>query len=157
MLKLKKHLTFAFVVGLACSTAMAQDYYDDDIYYNPNKVKKEKVEQQKTTRSNKKYNAQVVIYQPSDSFSFDSGSRRDIDEYNRRNTAVTGQSSADSLGQFAYTRQIERFYNPEVVSGSKDTDLQDYYYYTQAEQPQTTVNIYLEPGYRWWSPSWYYG
>lgn len=157
MLKLKIALSFAFVVGLTCSTAMAQSYYDDDIYYNPAKVKTEKVDKKKTTASNKKYNSNVAIYQPSDSFSFDSGSNRDIDEYNRRNQTVAGQSSNDQLDEFAYTRQIERFYNPEVVSGSNDAELQEYYYYSQTEKPQTTVNIYLQPNYRWWSPSWYYG
>ncbi|MDE5845232.1 MAG: hypothetical protein K2H44_07600 [Muribaculaceae bacterium] len=158
MLKLKHALSFAFVVGLTCSTAMAQDYYDDDIYYNPAKVKTEKVEQKKTTKSTKKYNSNVAIYQPSDSFVFNSGSTRNIDEYNRRNQTAAGQhSSNDQVEDFAYTRQIERFYNPEVVSSSKDADLQEYYYYSQTEKPQTTVNIYLEPNYRWWSPSWYYG
>ncbi|MDE5970481.1 MAG: hypothetical protein K2G74_06625, partial [Muribaculaceae bacterium] len=106
----------------------------------------------------KKYNSNVAIYQPSDSFVFNSGSTRNFDEYNRRNQPAAGQhSSNDQLEDFAYTRQIERFYNPEVVSSSKDADLQEYYYYSQNEKPQTTVNIYLEPNYRWWSPSWYYG
>jgi hypothetical protein len=177
-----------FITGLAAITllglpmlASAQDY-DDDIYYNPSKSKK--------TTTTKKTTQQSYVSQPdyaaADAYSYSTGSTRDIDEYNRRGayaidtTAVSADTTA--VGEFGYTRRIERFHNPDVVVNSGDADLIDYYYSTDASQSDgTTINVYVldDPFYygawrspyyrfsRWgwynpwywdtWGPAWSFG
>jgi hypothetical protein len=154
-----------FINGLAAITllglpmlASAQDY-DDDIYYNPSKSKKT------TTTTTKKTTQQQYVslpdYAAAGTYSYNSGSTRDIDEYNRRGayTVDTTAVSADSasVGEFGYTRRIERFHNPDVVVNSGDSDLIDYYYSTEASSSNgTTINVYVvdDPYYygAWRSP-----
>ena len=88
----------------------------------------------------------------------------DIDSYNRRGifadaTAQTAAADTTVQEDFAMTKRIERFYDPEVVSGSNDSSLIVIY-----NQP-IDININVEtPGYFgvtswawdpwWWGPSW---
>ena len=114
------------LVGLFASTfgnAAAQSYFDDDIYYDASKAspkaKKEVVRQTYTTPST----VVVAEYPASDTYNVDSSRQRTIsvDDYNRRGIFANDSLTADSTAtDFAYTRRIEQFYNPEIVSGSND-------------------------------------
>lgn len=153
-------------------TVSAQGYYDDDIYYDASKAKKEKeakaLERAKAVaRSNYRPSQSIADYAAADTYTVNSGSTRDVDEYNRRYpTTVKEQTDSISLDQltagadFANTRRIERFSNPDIITGSNDADLQDYYYASaQSSDPTTVVNInVVDPWYYGgaWSP-WYTG
>lgn len=156
----------------------AQSYYEDDIYYDSKRNKKSNGVKRSTSNvetsrgnvtattspewtfggsSSVPYSYQVV---GSDSYSSDSGYVRDVDEYNRRysldDAAATVSTDDDD---FTYTRRIERFYNPNIVSDSGDDDLVDYYYNSTASQPATVniyVNDYANPwwGYSTWNYPW---
>lgn len=197
---MKKYIMLTVMAIVALMGARAQSYYDDDIYYDAKKAQKERAERQ--VRANREAAARqdaaagyerqaagaAVTFAGSDTQLFDTGNTRDVDEYNRR-TAATAQrvptkQSPDSIsldqllaGDFAYTRQIEKFSNPSIVSGSEDPDLQELYYATTATEPATssTINVYnidawptysyLWPGYNPWYYNyysyhynpWYYG
>ena len=161
-------LTFVTVVA-ALGTTMsisAQGYYDDDIYYDASKAKKEqkqKIEQAAKQAARKNYvpSQPITNYPAADSYSYHNNSTRDVDEYNRR---YNGRETTDSIsldqllnGDFTYTERIERFSNPEIVTGSGDPDLQ-YYYYNTESQPSTTIVINnVDPwGYNSFYNPWYY-
>lgn len=70
-------------------TVSAQGYYDDDIYYDASKAKKEKeakaLERAKAVaRSNYRPSQSIADYAAADTYTVNSGSTRDVDEYNRR-------------------------------------------------------------------------
>lgn len=173
---MKKILTTLVPCLLLTLSATAQGYYDDDIYYDASKAKKEKQEQARqravqAARSNYVPSAQPFTdYPAADTYTVNSGSTRDVDEYNRRYspTQANGVEQTDSVsldqllaGDFANTRRIERFSNPDIVTGSDDADLQYYYYNTDAAQPANTTIVInnVDPyGYYGsaWSP-WYNG
>lgn len=126
----------------------AQDFYYDDIYGESPKAKKKtgKATQTEATPSS---------------------STRNVDEYNRRGSykPVAGTSSVDSLGDnFEYTRRIERFYNPDVVSDADDPEVAYLYNYSNDEladathKSPATINIYVDNSDPWnnfWSPYYY--
>ena len=179
-------LTLLAFVGVVAS---AQGYFDDDIYFDASKAKKEKVETptkpapaKKSTDGNtgtkiviandgqaytldeygNAYPLTVIDMPSADSYTFDGSSTRDVDEYNRRyiSADTTIVNPDDYRDAFTNTRNIERFSNPDIVIGSGDEALIQYYMNT----PQ--VNIYvgtetvLTPYYSWstWtSPYWYNG
>lgn len=138
----------------------AQNYDDDDIYFNPDKAKKSAPAKKKTPA---KASPNAIIYYPvsdfpaADTYAPAQTSTRDIDEYNRRGIFATDSIPYDSIGNidFQWTRQIEKYHNPEVVKGSSDPELAQYYYAEPAN-----VNIIVNgPGY-WGYPyygSYYYG
>jgi len=153
--KLMPVMVIAFAVSLS---VQAQGFYDDDIYYDASKAKKEKQAKaieaaKKAASANYIPSKPVTDYPGSDTYTVNSGSTRDVDEYNRRYT-LNSDTDSISLSQFtqsdfANTRRIERFSNPDIVSGSGDGELMDYYY-SAASQPQTTIVINnIDP--------WYYG
>lgn len=152
MIDMKKFAVSAALLAMVPSAVLAQSYYDDDIYYDADRAKKEQDEAlRKRVQANYVPN-QAVDYPGADTYTVNSGSTRDVDEYNRRNlpyAADTLRFNADGTETFACTRNIERFHNPDVVSGSADDDLQ-YLYYTEQQQPQTSVNIYVDGLY--WNP-----
>lgn len=142
-------------------TAVAQDF-EDDIYYNPSKDKTTKT---KKTTAPVKY-VPTPDYPAADTYTFSGTSTRDVDEYNRRYTTVATDTmaldSAYVTDNFAYTRRIERFHNPDVVTASGDEQLMDYYYSQPAET--SSVNIYLNTNpyigwgyYNYYPYSTYYG
>lgn len=144
-------------VGLLAmaAPAMAQDYYDD-IYGGPRKQSKAKTKKQQ--QQTPAY--QVADYAPADSYAPSGSLQMDVDQYNRRGQFLVADSvAADSteIGDtFAYTRRIERFHNPDIVTESGDTTLCDYYYSTPQ---QTNVNVYVVDNspyypYNW---AWRYG
>lgn len=151
------------------AVAGAQSYYDDDIYYNPDndKKKEQKVESGSGYQKQNSYYAgntgYVADYPSADTYVFNSGSTRDVDEYNRRGQFMVSDtiaSDSTQLEDFAYTRRIERFYNPDVVTDSGDDDLINYYY---SAQPAQNINIYVvnnDPyywNYTYYPWSWRYG
>lgn len=157
--KLLNTLMAVSVMTFAALPSFAQDDFDD-IYYNPDKAKKEK----KVTVRNY---VPTPDYNGSDAYAGQTftgvGTPRDVDEYNRRGmfapVGATGDTitvNADTLGQFLYTQRLERFHNPEVVSGSGDADLMDMYY-NQPAQSTSSVNIYLNgsPYWDYYSPYYY--
>lgn len=192
---LYKTLLIALLVGgMASTSAIAQSYYDDDIYYDSSKDTKKKVEDLKkevkavnsnaSTSSQYQYvtasdgtvyivdqqgNAYPVSAQNipgSDLYTVNTGNMRDVDEYNRRYQGVDS-ISVDSLYRdpFANTRNIERFSNPTIVSGSDDQALIEYYETTQSAQIYIFADTpyyspYYSP-YSYWNSwrwnSWYYG
>lgn len=135
------------------SMAMADNYFDDDIYYDASKAKKS----QKVGTATK--TPQVLRYEPvmeTVDYSTYSGSMRDVDEYNRQGmyssySDTLGGDSILNIDGYTYTNRIERFYNPEVVSGSGNQELIDSY---SVNQP--VVNIYVDS---FWDPypSWTWG
>ncbi|MCM1032207.1 MAG: hypothetical protein NC405_00460 [Odoribacter sp.] len=135
---------------------------DDDIYYNPSS-KKDIPVQQPSTRQNTYVPNTVVNYPAADTYTPAAGSglNVDIDQYNRHGQFLVADSTANDTTDtgndtFAYTRRLERFYNSDIVNGSGDQDLIDYYY---AEPATSDVNIYVvnaSPWSSWYTPSWYW-
>ncbi len=149
-IRITSFLTAAIILG-ANAVGFAQSYDDDDIYFNPSKVKSESKEK-KSTAGTQIYRTTITDHR--------SGINIDIDTYNRRGVfaAADTASEANESGDFNYTRQIERFYNPDVVTSSNDAELADLYY----SQPATDVNVYINavPSYGYWGypySSWYWG
>ena len=152
---------------LAVSAAPAASGWDndDDIYYNPSTQPKKPAASPSTYVPNT-----VVDYPGADTYSATAGSglNVDVDEYNRRGQFLvqTDTAAADTVGSgadtFAYTRRLERYYNPDIVNASGDSDLINYYY---ATEPASDINVYVvnawpgysswySPWYTWYSPSW---
>lgn len=141
-----------------CMAAAAQGYYDDDIYFDPKKDKDKNIEaarQLKQERANAVILRPVADYPAADTYEVTGTSSRDVDEYNRRGVFARQDSlrasRADSLGSdFAYTRRIERYYNPAIVASSTDPELAQLYYAEPAN-----VNIIINsPSWGYWGPSW---
>ncbi len=161
-------------IGLLTVTQVsAQSYYDDDIYGTPAK-KTNKSNTQKTTKT--VTSESNVIYDTADDADYNSyyggygSSSFDVDAYNRHGSfLVEDQQTAytDSLGgydNFQYTQRLEKFHNPDVVTGSNDEELVKMYY---SSQPSPTVNIYVnnDPflypctynyGWNWGWNNWYW-
>ncbi len=160
-------ILFASAVMLVSTSAYAQSYDDDDIYYNPAKVKKETKNTKKTTPAANTQNVyQYTLPRSADYPSADTytpaqtaGVNRSVDEYNRRGFFATQQpahSSADTLQTDAFqaTRRIEKFYNPDVVIAANDDRLTEYYY----SEPVSTVNIIVNTPYSYyWDYPYYAG
>lgn len=187
-----KKVIFPLLIVCCFSVVMAQDYYDDDIYYDAAKAKKEKTSNVKQNNSSVKQTNKSTNYSSNgygsydypaaDTYYFSSSSTRDVDEYNRRGDYGYSDSLAvDSISveDFAYTRRIEKFYNPTIVSGSGDNELQEYYYGSREEPSEINIYVntpywyswgpyrsswywtwsspwYYDPWYSWYGPSWYY-
>lgn len=150
---MKLRLTSLFIAATlfgSFGVMSAQGYDDDDIYYNPSKAKK----QTTVKKQNKKSSApDVTNYPAADTYIAPAtGTDIDVDTYNRRgifaNDTVKGESNGNA--DFAYTRRIEKFYNPDVVTESNDEEIARYYY---AEPANVNITI-ATPGY-WGYP--YYG
>ncbi len=143
----------------------AQGYYDDDIYFNPTKDKDKNIEEAKKAAAREAARIAAIRasdFPAADTYQVTGTSTRSVDDYNRRgifaypDTVAADSASTDA---FAYTRQIERFYNPEVVISSKDEKLAEYYYAEPAN-----VNIIINPPYYsnywgwggWYGSPWYW-
>ena len=109
-----KTFFIASVAMIVAPTISADDYYDDDIYYDASKAK------QKSVKVTPKENYSTAISSGTTTTYYESS--RDVDEYNRRGGSYTvdtvGYDSVLTQDGYVYTNRIERFYNPEVVSGS---------------------------------------
>ena len=154
----------------AAFTGVAQGYYDDDIYYNPKEekvVKQQKKQQKPVSYYHLDSKRGGGDYQPADYYApTDNPLVIDVDEYNRRGQFLVPDSVvADSskVNEFEYTRRIEQFHNPNIITGSNDSDLQEYYY--TAQQQPVDINVYvIDNPWSWrysnpwywngWGPSW---
>lgn len=146
-------------ITVACS-AYAQSYYDDDIYYNADKAKKEKAEKAKSDaqkRSKTGADSYVTPLPGSDSYTVYTDNTRDVDEYNRRYSNSIAADTTKANGNyesedFACTKQIERFYNDQIVSGSGDENLIEYYSDSQLRNEPLTYNITVVNATDFWAP-----
>ncbi len=147
--------------------ALAQGYYDDDLYYNPDNDTKTSVKKKTTApvRQTAPLSYSHTTVPASDTYDVNTGSTLDVDEYNRHGAFLVSDSVPfDSITPdlFSNTRRIERFHNADIISGSDNNDLATYYY---SQQPQTDVNIYVvnpSPWYwrygsPWYDWTWNYG
>lgn len=155
----------ALAIALCAAASLsAQGFYDDDIYFNPAKDKDRNVEAAKKAATQKRTNGYILRpvseYPAADTYVPEGTSNRSVDDYNRRGIFARADStsrSTDSISataDYAYTRQIEKYYNPDIIVGSSDPEIAQLYYAEPAE-----VNIYVNtPGYGYWGyPYSYYG
>ena len=98
---------------LGAPALLAQSYFDDDIYYNPDKDKA--VEVKKTAKKNAKKQSNYIANMAD----------MDVDDYNRRNQYY--MTPIDTIGRgvengedFVYTQQIQKYYNPTIVVDNAD-------------------------------------
>lgn len=133
----------------------AQSYYDDDIYYNPSKETKKASAKVETTKS------AVADYPSADTYSVHNPyTMRDVDEYNRRTPQSVDSATMVQDEDFEYTRRIERFYDPQVVSQTGDPELVEYYY--SSAQPEVNIIVGASSYDPWlwnwgWNWSWNWG
>ncbi|MDD6869058.1 MAG: hypothetical protein PUE39_05825 [bacterium] len=158
---MKRKYFFIAMSVLAVSSAFAQDYYDDDIYYDASKEKKPvKVE---ATPDAYIYPDKAVDFNEPVYEAYNAG-LRDVDEYNRRggiyavrDSVPTDSVSAVDSDVFQYTERLERFDNPSIVVLSGDDRLQELYYANDVNiyigTPTTFVSPFAAPYVSW--NSWY--
>lgn len=158
---ISKRVSALAIAASVCAVAMAQSYYDDDIYYDASKTKTVKTQKTQTTNASRNVSGSSVSgdYLPADNYNVSMVNSRnvDVDTYNRRGQfLVQDENASENIenGDFTYTQRIERFHNPDVVSGSGDTELKEVYSYAM-QQPQN-INIYVIDNDPWnyYGPSW---
>ncbi|MCC8037134.1 MAG: hypothetical protein LIP02_03225, partial [Bacteroidales bacterium] len=178
-----KQIATAIALAVVASgvTSAYASTLDDDIYFSSKPKKETKTTTKSTTTSTStQYTPQSAVTTTAATTTTTSSNyaeERDVDEYNRRYTSTDEYTDSvasldDASNDFTYTNRIERFYNPDIVEGSNDTELQDYYYTAledQAETSVTNINLYVVPSYvgywdnfwscrtywdGWWGPSW---
>ncbi len=149
-------LTAAVAMALVSGTVTAQSYYDDDLYYDASKEPKQSSvvppRQDKPFYLNTSPGPVVAEYPSADTYTINGTRQISVDDYNRRGIFATDSLTEDTTAtDFAYTRRIEQFYNPEVVSGSGDQELAAAYY----SEP-TQVNIYVNTPSSYWGYDYFY-
>lgn len=155
-------LTLVSLTTMA-SPVIAQSYFDDDIYYDASKATKTKTATKKVTQTYTTPSAVIVAEYPSaDTYTVKGTRTISVDDYNRRGIFASDSLSNDTTAtDFAYTRRIEQFYNPEIVSGSGDKELATIYY-MEPERVNVYINTpsaywgydYFYPSFSWYSPYW---
>lgn len=152
---MKRSGLFIIAATFSAPLVMGQSFYDDDIYYNPSKVKNTTVvTTQKVASTSADFDApEYQVY---------STSPRDVDEYNRRGIYTQRDSvSTDSLkvdsDVFQYTERMERFDNPTIVISSGDSRLKELYYADNVNIYVGTPSTYFSFGTYspWWPYSYY--
>ena len=136
----KRFFTLMSAVAVMAGAVSAQSYYDDDIYYDASKAPKQAPKPKQTRVYNGGNTVIVANYPSADSYAGTVNGTRSIsvDDYNRRGIFATDSLSSDTTAtDFAYTRRIEQFYNPDVINATGDEELAQIYY-MQPDQ----VNIY---------------
>lgn len=125
-----KHTFIITTLLCLTSSIWAQNLYDD-VYYNPADAQDSYTSS--TSKSYTKVSTKPV------KFSYTSSNEtRDIDEYNRfynyatSNDNATQPTGTASDGDYKYTSQIVKYYNPDAVSDSQKVIIQNInnYYYT---------------------------
>ncbi len=106
---MKHQLYLTGLLLMTSSVAFAQSYFEDDIYYNPDKNKTTTAVKKQKKQSN--YIANMA--------------EMDVDTYNRRNQYYV--TAIDTIGRgvengedFVYTQQIQKYYNPTIVVDNAD-------------------------------------
>ena len=155
-------LTLLGLMALSAATIVhAQDY--DDIYYDASSSKST---EGKTVKVVKPVKTIAVYGDVPETYKVTANSNyrleRDVDEYNRRGAEYESASEVDINGDtiyeedFANTRRIERFYNPDIVILSDDDELVELYY---DESPSINLLIGSDAfagSYGWGFASSYY-
>lgn len=145
----------------ATSAVTAQSYFDDDIYYD---ASKDKSKPAKTVTQTYRTPSTVIVaeYPAADTYTVTGTRKISVDDYNRRGIFASDSLTNDTTAtDFAYTRRIEQFYNPEIVSGSDDQELVNIYY-MEPERVNIYVNTpsaywgydYFYPDFAWYGPNW---
>lgn len=154
-------LITALILSVGCG--FAQDF-EDDIYYNGKKAEKEKKERsvkQATTIAEPAGYTLADTYEIPYDYTWQPSieAERDVDEYNRRGLSyyempvdTIGQGIASS-GDFVYTQQIQRFYNPTIVIDSSEV-LSDW-----LADPYGNIDVVYNVGFPTfaYTPSWGWG
>ena len=106
---MKRYFPIILILSGFAFTINAQNYFDDDIYYN---AKKDTQQIPKKSSKTSNYIANMADM--------------DVDTYNRRNETYY-TSSIDTIGtyvengeDFVYTQQIQKYYNPTIVVDNAD-------------------------------------
>lgn len=156
-MKMSRYIPLVLGMAALALPAAAQDY-EDDIYYNP-KAKKAAPAKKQSAGSYITGAGAAADYPAADTYTPAAGAglQMSVDEYNRH---TSGSTAADSSAMaaagdadFAYTRRIERFHNPDIIAETGDDELAEYYYAT--EQPTViNVNVIDVDPWDWWGPSW---
>ncbi|MDE5727357.1 MAG: hypothetical protein K2H94_04425, partial [Duncaniella sp.] len=156
-MKTKRLILTLGILAAVTAGAMAQgSYYDDDIYYDPAKAPKKAKPARTEQRYTQTYvtpNAVVVAEYPSaDSYTVNGTRNISVDDYNRRGIFASDSLSNDTTQtDFTYTRRIEQFYNPEVVTSTGDQELANIYY-----MEPDRVNVYINAPSAYWGYSYFY-
>lgn len=162
MKKILASLIAMILIGSYNSFVIAQDDYDDDIYFNAKKAKTEKKD--KVVNATTMSSVTTADYPAADTYVITgNGVNIDIDTYNRRgvfaNDTISANSSSrvENTQSFECTQQIERFYNPRVIIESPDESVAQIYYAT----PATDIDIYIGSpycgvSYPYYSSPWYW-
>ena len=127
---MKRFCIFLLVVGLSISAfAQYDDIYDSGTY-----------------KSNKGSKGAT-------------NTTRTIDEYNRVGTTEVSvvTDSVLNLGEdYKYTKEIIRFYDPEVVNIENAENVYVYNYTDPEEEANSSANVYVNLGWTNWYSPWYY-
>ena len=134
-----KLLSIIGALLLGCGLATAQNF-EDDIYYDGSSQEKTKTVTKKAPTTSGYSGYMTTQVTPLSGVV----NGRDVDEYNRRTDGYYDESDTTYLDgeDFANTRRIERFHNPDIVIRSNDPDLIEYYF-----DNTPTVNLIVGSGY----------
>ena len=142
-MKVYNRLILVVLLIIGVQPIIADEYNNDDIYFDSSKQKNNK--QQKQSVEQSKFEG---ICDYSNGYKI-----RDVDEYNRQGIYyyidTTNKDTGLIQDGYVYTNRIERFYNPSIVVGSGNQDLIDSY-----NENQSDINIYVNT---YWSPYLYSG
>ncbi len=142
--------SLALAAVLTSVAASAQGYYDDDIYFDPSKAKKEQPAQKKQPAQQQAAQQPTQFYydgasyvpwtgagdfQAADSYAPAGTSTRDVDEYNRHYAGSDLPADSISLEQLeemsasmSNTRNLARFHNSDAARQAyADGDADGYY------------------------------
>lgn len=161
---MRNYKLFLGVLIFSISPMFGQGYYDDDIYYDAVKAKKEKQEklaelQAEYEKANPEMKAPTYQVYNNDNI--------DVDAYNRmgplyakRDTSAVDSIQPANSSMFTYTDRIERFSNPDIVTASDDPELLELYYANDVNiyvgTPSTSVTFgFYDPWYSSWYSPWY--
>ncbi len=141
---MKYQIYLPLFVVLSIQNIMAQDVYDDDIYYNPKKDTASNILKKKASQSN--YIADF--------------NNMDVDTYNMRGAFLplpsdTIGAAAENGGDFIYTQEIQKYYNPTIVVDNAEllADVLNNSY----GNVDIIINDNGTIGFAPWSYSWPYG
>ena len=161
---MRNYKLFLSVLMFSITPMFGQGYYDDDIYYDAEKAKKER--QEKLAELQAEYElANPEMKAPT--YQVYNNNDVDVDAYNRMGRSYTQRDSSavDSIrpansSMFTYTDRIERFSNPDIVTASDDPELIELYYADDVNiyvgTPSTTVSFgFYDPWYSSWYSPWY--
>lgn len=173
----KYFLAFA-AMAIGLTFASAQNYYDDDIYFDPSKATKKEQKSVNTSYDNAYGNYTTITTTPTgttitnypgpETYTVVTTNTRDVDEYNRRGGYESADLSQDlavvSSDPYYYSRQLARFDNPDLLTQINDSIAQEIAL-SDPEIINVTINNYStgynSPNYwlnPWpWSYRWGYG